>query len=76
MGVDCGGEEREGSGWMDFEVGGRAEAALLSLLERLLKAERCESDGYRVYERMPHNKHVVRKYGAVKTTARKISEPT
>lgn len=28
-------EERDGIGWMDFEVGGRDEVALLRLLERL-----------------------------------------
>lgn len=28
-------EKIDGSGWMDFEMGGRYEAALLRLLERL-----------------------------------------
>lgn len=41
---------------MDFELGGRDEAALMRLLERLPDAERCESDGYKVYEWLPHNK--------------------
>ena len=33
-------EERDGSRWMDFEVGGRDEATFLRLLERLPDAER------------------------------------
>ena len=48
--VDCGIEERNGGGWMDFEVRRIDEAALLRLYERLPDAERYESDGYRVYE--------------------------
>ena len=56
-------EERDGGRWMDFEVGRRDEAALLRLLERLPDAERYETDGYRVYEWLPHNKHVVGKGG-------------
>ena len=50
---------------MDFEVGGRDEATPLRLLERLPDANRYESDGYSMYERLPVNKHVVGKYGAV-----------
>ena len=41
-------EERDGSRWMDFEVGGRDEATFLRLLERLPDAERCETDAYGV----------------------------
>ena len=39
-------EERDGSRWMDFEVGGRDEATFLRLLERPPDAERYESDAY------------------------------
>ena len=42
-------EERDGSRWMDFDVGGRDEAAFLRLLERLPNAERYETDAYGVY---------------------------
>ncbi len=58
-------EERGGSGWIDFEVGGRDEATFLRLLERLPDAERYETDAYGVYGALPVNKHVVGKYGAV-----------
>ena len=44
-------EERDGSRWMDFEVGGCDEAALLRLLERLPNTERYETDAYGVYWR-------------------------
>ena len=37
-------EECDGSGWIDFEVCGRDESPFLRLLERLLDAERCETD--------------------------------
>ena len=37
-------EERDGSRWMDFEVGGGDESTFLRLLERLPDAERCETD--------------------------------
>ena len=36
----------------------------LRLLARLPDAERYESDGYSMYERLPVSKHVVGKYGA------------
>lgn len=58
-------EERDGSRWMDFEVGRRDETAPLRLLERLPDSERYETDGYRAYECLPHNKHVVGKGSAV-----------
>ena len=47
--VDCGDGKRDGSRWMDFEMSGRDEAALLRLLERLPEAERHETDAYGVY---------------------------
>ena len=56
-------KERDGSKWMDFEMSGRDEAALLRLLERLPEAERHETDAYGVYGRCPSNKHAVGKYG-------------
>ena len=58
-------EERDGSGWIDFEVGGRDEATFLRLLERLPDAERYETDAYGVYGTLPVNKHMVGKCGAV-----------
>ena len=42
-------EERDGSRWIDFEVGGRDEATFMRLLERLPDAERYETDAYGVY---------------------------
>ena len=58
-------EERDGSGWMDFEAGGRDECAFMRLLDRLPDAERYETDAYGVYGTLPVNKHVVGKCGAV-----------
>ena len=58
-------EERDGSMWIDFEVGDRDEASFLRLLERLPDAQRYETDAYGVYGTLPVNKHVVGKYGAV-----------
>ena len=58
-------EERDGSGWIDFEVGGRDESPFLRLLERLPDAERYETDAYGVYGALPVNKPVVGKYGPV-----------
>ena len=58
-------EGHDVSRWIDFEVGGRDEAAFLRLLERLPDAERRETDAYGVYGTLPVNKHVVGKYGAV-----------
>ncbi len=49
--VDCGDGKRDDSRWMDFEMSGRDEAALLRLLERLPNAERYEPDAYGVYGR-------------------------
>ena len=58
-------EERDGSGWIDFEVGGRDETTFLRLLKRLPDAERYETDAYGVYGALPVNKHVVGKCVAV-----------
>ena len=58
-------EERDGSRWMDFEVGGRDEATFLRLLERLPDAERYETDAYGVYGRCRSTSIVVGKRGAV-----------
>ena len=52
-------EERDGSRWMDFEVGGRDESTFLRLMERLPDAARYETDAYGVYGALPVNKHVV-----------------
>ena len=54
-------EERDGSRWIDFEVGGRDEATFLRLPERLPDAERYETDAYGVYGTLPVNKYVVGK---------------
>ena len=37
-------KERDGSRWIDFEVGGRDEVALLRLLDQLPDAEHYESN--------------------------------
>ena len=58
-------EERDGSRWIDFKVGGRDDATFLRLLERLPVAECYETDAYGVYGTLPVNKHVIGKYGAV-----------
>ena len=60
--------ERDRSGWIDFEVGGRDEGTFMRLLERLPDAARYETDAYGVYEWLPHNKQVIGKYGAVNRT--------
>ena len=49
-------EERDGSRWIDFEVGGRDESTFLRLPERLPDAERYETDAYGVYGALPVNK--------------------
>ena len=54
-------EEADGRRWVDFEVGDRGEATFLRLYDRLPEAEKHVSDGYRVYEWLPHNRHVVGK---------------
>ena len=52
---------QDGRRWVDFEVGDRSEATFLKLYTRLPEAQRYVSDGYRVYEWLPHNRHMVRK---------------
>ena len=42
-------EERDGSRWIDFEVGGRDKAAFVRLPERLPDAERYDPDAYGAY---------------------------
>ena len=54
-------EERDGRRWMDFEVGDRSEETFLKLYHRLPDADSHVSDGYRVYDWLPSNKHVVGK---------------
>ena len=54
-------EEEDGRRWVDFEVGDRSEATFLELYGRLPEARRYVSDGYRVYEWLPHNRPVVGK---------------
>ncbi len=58
-------EEKDGSRWLDFEVGDRSEKPLLRRYERLPEAERYCSDGYAVYGWLPTNRHEVGKYGPV-----------
>ena len=54
-------EERDGRRWVDFEVGDRGEETFLRLYNRLPEAEEYHTDGYRVYEWLPANRHVVGK---------------
>ena len=54
-------EEEDGSRWTDCEVGDRTEETFLKLYSRLPEAERHVSDGYRVYEWLPSDRHVVGK---------------
>ena len=58
-------EERNGSKWIDFEVGAETMPHSCALLERLPDTERYETDAYGVYGTLPVNKHVVGKRGAV-----------
>ena len=57
--------EKDGSRWLDFEVGDRSEAPFLRLYERLPEAERHCSDGYPVYCWLPADRNEVGKYGPV-----------
>ena len=54
-------EEEGGRTWTDFEVGDRSEETFLKLYNRLPEAGRHVSDGYRVYDWLPHDRHVVGK---------------
>ena len=58
-------EERNGSKWIDFEVGAETMPHSCALLERLPDTERYETDAYGVYGTLLVNKHVIGKYGAV-----------
>ena len=58
-------EEPDGSRWADFEVGGRDARTFLRLYGRLPDAERYCTDGYRVYDWLPVDRHLVGKGGAV-----------
>ena len=53
--------EADGRRWVDFEVGDPSETTFLKLYGRLPAAERYVSDGYRVYEWLPRNRHEVGK---------------
>ena len=57
-------EERDGSGWMDFEVGCRDEATFMRLLGRLPDAASYSSDAYGVYGCLAVNRHKVVGKGA------------
>ena len=58
--------EPDGSRWADFEVGGRDARTLLRLYGQLPAAELYRTDGYRVYDWLPADRHEVGKGGAVK----------
>ena len=57
--------EKDGSRWIDFEVGDRSEGPFPRLYERLPEAERYCSDGDVVYGWLPVDRHEVGKYGPV-----------
>ena len=49
-----------------LEIGGGGDSSLLHLLEWLPNSDIHESDGaYRVYEWLPHDRHMIGKCGAV-----------
>ena len=58
-------EEKDGRRWADFEVGGRDARTFLRLYSRLPEADLYRSDGYRVYDWLPADRHQVGKGGAV-----------
>ena len=58
-------EESDGSRWADFELGDRSEETFLRLYERLPAAKLYRTDGYRVYNWLPSDRHQVGKGGAV-----------
>ena len=58
-------EERDGSRWVDFEVGDRSEETFLRLYGRLPEAGLYRSDAYQVYDWLPADRHEVGKGGAV-----------
>ena len=51
-------EERDGSRWMDFEVGERGRDTFMRLCRRLPDADRYRSDEYEVYNWLPPDRHV------------------
>ena len=57
--------EPDGSRWADFEIGDRSKQTFLRLYERLPEAERYRTDGYRVYDWLPADRHQVGKGSAV-----------
>ena len=57
--------EPDGRRWADFEVGGRDARTFLRLYGRLPDAELYRTDGYRVYNWLPADRHQVGKGGAV-----------
>ena len=54
-------EERDGSRWMDFEVGRRDRDTFMRLYRRLPDADRYRSDAYEVYSWLPSGRHEVSK---------------
>ena len=57
--------ELDGSRWAHFAIGDRSADTFLRLYERLPEAELYRTDGYRVYGRLPADRHQVGKGGAV-----------
>ena len=57
--------EADGRKWVDFEVGDRSGGAFLRLYERLPEAEKYRTDAYRVYNRLPADRHIAGKGGEV-----------
>ena len=57
--------EPDGRRWADFEVGGRDAQTFLRLYGRLPAAELYRSDGCRVYDWLPADRHQAGKGGAV-----------
>ena len=64
MDMDCGGG-RDCLRWRLYEVEERDESAFSRLLDRLLDADRYETDAYGVYEWLTRDRHVIGKGGAV-----------
>ena len=57
-------EDKDGRRWADFEVGARPDRPFLRLYGRLPEAELYGTDGYRVYDWLPSDRHQVGKGGA------------
>ncbi len=58
-------EERDGSRWMDFEVGKRGRDTFMRLYRRLPDADRYRSDEYEVYRWLPPDRHTAGKWSEV-----------